>query len=151
RSLDLYVRAFAGGDRPTKAVRGTITFDGGTVTAITTDGGRRMDAIDLEPELLSLLFGKQQEERQVIPLAQVPKSLISAVLAAEDARFFHHAGIDPLAVLRAAFANMRRGGIVQGGSTITQQTVKNLYLGQERTLWRKMREALMAVMLDLRY
>ncbi|HEX4823436.1 MAG TPA: PBP1A family penicillin-binding protein [Candidatus Polarisedimenticolaceae bacterium] len=151
RTLDVYVRAFAGGDRPTKAIRGTIAVDGGTVTSITGDGGRRVDAIDLEPELLSLLFGKQQEERQVVSLSQVPKSLVSAVLAAEDSRFFHHAGIDPLAILRAGFANMRRGGIVQGGSTITQQTVKNLYLNQERTLWRKVREALMAVMLDLRY
>jgi penicillin-binding protein 1B len=151
RTLDVYVRAFPGGDRPVTARRVTIAFGGSSVTSIAGDGGRRLESVDIEPELLSLLFGKRQEERQVVRLKDVPKVLIDAVLAAEDARFFRHGGVDPLAVLRAAFTNVRRGGIVQGGSTITQQTVKNLYLGQERTYWRKSREAVMAVMLDLRY
>jgi penicillin-binding protein 1B len=87
----------------------------------------------------------------IVPLGEVPKYLVDAVLAAEDARFFHHSGIDPLAVLRAAFTNLKSGRIVQGGSTITQQTVKNLYFGQERTWWRKIREALMSVIIDARY
>src|SRR4029453_1477479 len=71
--------------------------------------------------------------------------------AAEDARFFSHHGLDPFAILRAAFVNAQQGRIVQGGSTITQQLVKNLYIGQQRTWWRKLREALMAPILDLRY
>jgi penicillin-binding protein 1B len=149
--LEVFVRAFPGGERPVSARRAAISFDGASVTAIVDETRRPVRSLEIEPELLALLFGKQQEERQVVPLTQVPEVLVNAVLAAEDARFFRHAGIDPLAVVRAAFANVRSGGIVQGGSTITQQTVKNLYLGQERTFGRKLREALMSVILDLRY
>jgi penicillin-binding protein 1B len=149
--LEIFVRAFPGGDVPIVARRVTIDFDGDAVSGISDDRHRPVAAVDLEPELLALVFGPRQEERQIVPLKDVPKDLIQAVLAAEDARFFHHAGIDPLAVLRAAFKNVSSGRVVQGGSTITQQTVKNLYLGQERTLWRKSREALMSVILDLEY
>ena len=149
--VELFVRGFAGGDRPVAARRAVLTFSGGSIGSITDERGRRLPSIDLEPELLSLVFGRQQEERMIVPLAEVPKNLVNAVLAAEDARFYQHAGIDPLAVVRAAFTNVKSGRIVQGGSTITQQTVKNLYFGQERTWWRKAREALMAVILDARY
>ena len=150
-SIDVYVRRFAGGERPVIARRVILTFSGTTLTTIADERGRRLPSVDFEPELLSLVFGKQQEERMIVPLDDVPKTLINAILAAEDARFYRHAGIDPLAVIRAAFSNVKSGRIVQGGSTITQQTVKNLYFGQERTWWRKVREALMSVILDARY
>ena len=149
--LEIYVRSFAGGERPVTARRASIAFDGDTIESIAGDDARAVKSLDLEPVLLSLLFGRQQEERQPVRLSDVPKTLRDAVLAAEDARFYRHSGIDPLAIARATFANVRHGGVVQGGSTITQQTVKNLYLGQERTFWRKAREAVMAIMLDLRY
>jgi penicillin-binding protein 1B len=150
-SVDLFVRGFAGGDRPIVPRRVVLTFAGDAITGIGDERGRSVASLDLEPELLSLVFGRQQEERMIIPLAEAPKVLVDAVLAAEDARFFRHGGIDPLAVLRAAFTNVKSGRIVQGGSTITQQTVKNLYLSQERTWWRKIREALMSVIVDSRY
>jgi len=73
------------------------------------------------------------------------------VLAAEDSRFYSHHGLDVRGILRAGWANLSHGRIVQGGSTITQQTVKNLFLGQERTWGRKLREGLMSAMLDARY
>jgi penicillin-binding protein 1B len=149
--VDLFVRGFGGGEKPIVARRVVLTVDRDAIAAIADERGRSVASIDLEPELLSLVFGRQQEERMVIPLAEVPKVLVNAVLAAEDARFYRHAGIDPLAVLRAAFTNVKSGRIVQGGSTITQQTVKNLYFTQERTWWRKTREALMSVILDSRY
>lgn len=149
--LDVFVRGFPRGERKVAQRRAAISFAGGAIAAIADERGRPLPSIDFEPELLSLMFGEQQNERVLVPLGQVPKILIDAVLAAEDARFFHHAGIDPLAVLRAAFTNVKSGRIVQGGSTITQQTVKNLYFGQERTWWRKAREALMSVILDARY
>lgn len=150
-AVELYVRGFAGGERPVVARRVVLTFDRDSIAAIGDEHGRPIASVDVEPELLSLVFGRQQEERMVITLADAPKVLINAVLAAEDARFFRHGGIDPLAVLRAAFTNVKSGRIVQGGSTITQQTVKNLYFTQERTWWRKIREALMSVILDSRY
>ena len=151
RGIDLYARGFSGAGRPLPPRQVTVVFAGASIDSIADERGRPVSSFDLEPELLSLVFGSQQEERLIVPLAEVPKTLVSAVLAAEDARFYRHAGIDPLAVLRAAFANVRSGRIVQGGSTITQQTVKNLYFGQERTWWRKAREALMSVILDARY
>ena len=150
-TVDLFVRGFPRGDRPVAQRRAVLSFAGGAIDAISDERARPLPWLDLEPELLSLVFGPQQDERMIVPLGEVPKNLANAVLAAEDARFFRHAGIDPLAVLRAAFTNVKSGRIVQGGSTITQQTVKNLYFGQERTWWRKIREALMSVILDARY
>ena len=73
------------------------------------------------------------------------------ILAGQDRVQVSHHGLDLRGILRAGLVNVRSGRIVQGGSTITQQTVKNLYLGQERTWWRKAREALMALVLDARY
>ena len=84
-----------------------------------------------------------QETARILPL--------DAVLAAEDSRFYSHHGIDGRGVLRATWANLRKRRVVQGGSTITQQTVKNIFLGPERTWWRKIREAVMSLMLDSRY
>jgi penicillin-binding protein 1B len=134
---------------PPRRVR--VRFDGSRVDTIEDAAGRHVGQIDLEPELLALLAGPQQEEREIVRLDQVPRPLVQAVLAAEDSRFYSHPGVDPIAILRAALADILSGKIVQGGSTITQQTVKNLYLGQERTWWRKAREMIMAVILDLRY
>ena len=150
-TLDVYLRAF---DAPWGRVdprRLRIRFVGNEVTSIESPRGQRLPTAVFEPELLASLFGSQQEEREVVQLAQIPRGMVLAVLAAEDSRFYSHHGVDPRAVARAALANLRRGRIVQGGSTITQQTVKNLYLGQERTWWRKTREVFMAAILDGRY
>src|SRR5262245_32926372 len=149
--VEAYLRAFPDGEHPLGARKVVVDWAGRTVSALRGPDDRALRAVELEPELLALVFGPRQEERQILPLGEVPKEFVHAVLAAEDARFFQHAGIDPLAVVRAALTNVRRGKIVQGASTITQQTVKNLYFGQERTWWRKIREGVMSVMLDFRY
>jgi penicillin-binding protein 1A len=81
----------------------------------------------------------------------LPPHLIRAVLAIEDRRFYDHFGLDPIGILRAAAANIRAGGMVQGGSTITQQLAKNLFLTPERTLRRKVQEALLALWLEANY
>ena len=88
------------------------------------------------------------EDREAVSLDRVPRVLVDAVLAAEDRDFFSHPGIDLSAIARATWTDLRRGGAVQGGSTITQQYVKNVYVGTERTVWRKLREAVMAVKLE---
>jgi penicillin-binding protein 1B len=149
--VEAYLRAFPEGERPVPARQVVLDWSGRTVSALRDGGNRPLRSVDVEPELLALVFGPRQEERQILPLSAVPKPFVQAVLAAEDARFFSHAGVDLLAIIRASLANVRSGRIVQGASTITQQTVKNLYFGQERTWWRKIREAVMSVMLDARY
>jgi penicillin-binding protein 1B len=81
----------------------------------------------------------------------LPPYLADALIATEDRDFYSHHGVSPRAILRAVWANLRAGGIAQGGSTLTQQLVKNLYLSQNRTLARKVIEAVMAILLELHY
>src|SRR5690348_10595648 len=85
-----------------------------------------------------------------IPLEQLPDHLIKAVLATEDRRFYEHFGIDIPGTMRALVTNARAGGVVQGGSSITQQLAKNLFLSNERTLERKVNEAFLALWLETR-
>jgi penicillin-binding protein 1B len=99
---------------------------------------------------LARVGGPEGESRHPVKLAQVPKTLVDAVLAVEDARFYEHEGIDPLGVLRAIVVNAVAGETRQGGSTLTQQLVKNLFLTQERSLSRKGKEAILALALEQR-
>jgi len=149
--LNLFLREFE-----TPYTRGVgrlvdVRFRGGRVAWLVDEQGRTVRSAVLEPEILANLYGKRHEERLPIAIDEVPEQLISAVLAAEDARFYLHGGLDARGIVRAAIANLRSGGIVQGGSTITQQTVKNLFLDHRRTWWRKAREAAISLMLDARY
>jgi len=86
-----------------------------------------------------------------ITLENLPDSLISAILSVEDRRFYNHKGFDPRGLLRAVYVNFKAGGVVQGGSTITQQVAKNLFLSSERTFSRKIREVLLALWLENRF
>lgn len=86
-----------------------------------------------------------------VAFEELPASLIDAVLATEDRNFYYHFGIDPFGILRATIANIRAGHVVQGGSTITQQVAKNVFLTPERSLGRKIREALLAIKLEWRF
>jgi 1A family penicillin-binding protein len=91
------------------------------------------------------------ENRQVVPLEAISPWLIQAVLAIEDHRFYDHFGVDPIGILRSAAANLKAWKKVQGASTITQQLARNLYLTHERTWERKIREAIYAIQLEMRY
>jgi penicillin-binding protein 1A len=91
------------------------------------------------------------ERRILVPLAQIPQSLRDAILATEDHRFYSHWGIDPIGVARAVVQNYRRGRIVEGGSTITQQLTKVLFLTPDKSLERKLKEAVLALELERRY
>src|SRR6185295_15726881 len=102
-------------------------------------------------ELLTSVLSEQLENRSPVTLQQVPKHLQDAVVVTEDVRFWHHPGVDPLGILRAGFRNLRAHGVAEGGSTLTQQLVKNYYLTSERTYKRKLIEAFMAVVLDAKY
>ncbi|MBI4729193.1 MAG: PBP1A family penicillin-binding protein [Acidobacteria bacterium] len=92
-----------------------------------------------------------EENREVIPLDQVPRRVREAVVAVEDSRFYRHAGVDVRALARALLVDASRGRVVEGGSTITQQYVKNTMVSTERSLRRKLREAALAVQLERRY
>ncbi len=125
-------------------------IEDGVVTGLELRG-REVTEASLEPPLLASYYGAGRQERRVVSLAELPDNLVHAVLAAEDAGFFNHGGISLSGTLRAAWVDLKRRSIEQGGSTLTQQLVKNLYLSQRRTITRKMREAVLAVLLELRY
>ncbi|MBI4241170.1 MAG: PBP1A family penicillin-binding protein [Candidatus Rokubacteria bacterium] len=91
------------------------------------------------------------ERRIFVPLAQIPRALWDAVLAVEDARFHSHFGVDPMGIARAIYQNLRHGRIVEGGSTITQQLAKVLFLTPDKSLDRKLKEAFLALELERRY
>jgi penicillin-binding protein 1A len=93
----------------------------------------------------------QAEKRIFVPLQQIPPALRNAIIAVEDARFYSHIGVDVRGILRAAYANFRHGRVVEGGSTITQQLAKVLFLTPDRSFSRKMKEALLALELEKRY
>nr|2OQO_A Chain A, Penicillin-binding protein 1A (PBP-1a) (PBP1a) [Aquifex aeolicus VF5]3D3H_A Chain A, Penicillin-insensitive transglycosylase [Aquifex aeolicus]3NB7_A Chain A, Penicillin-binding protein 1A [Aquifex aeolicus] len=88
------------------------------------------------------------QKRFYVSIDKIPEHVINAFVATEDRNFWHHFGIDPVAIVRAAIVNYRAGRIVQGGSTITQQLAKNLFLTRERTLERKIKEALLAIKIE---
>ena len=111
---------------------------------------------DYRPPVSSLVFDRQgrliaefyTEQRRLVPIEEIPRHVKVAFVAAEDGKFYEHEGFDFVAILRAALANLREGGIAQGASTITQQTVKSLLLSSERTYERKLREIVLAWRLE---
>ena len=112
------------------------------------DAGAPLDALELEPEMVAVLgaSGAAVEAGD----EQVPAICRHAVLAAEDRNFFRHPGVDPLAIVRALLVDLRARSAVQGGSTLTQQLVKNAFLTPHRTIRRKVQEAILAVLLEIR-
>ncbi|RTZ74480.1 MAG: penicillin-binding protein 1B [Gammaproteobacteria bacterium] len=113
--------------------------------------GRAIDLMRMEPPVIGSIYPSHKEDRVLVKREELPDHLVAALLAAEDHDYFHHHGINLLSIGRALLANLRAGRTVQGGSTLTQQLVKNFWLTPERSLWRKLNEAWMAVILDARY
>ncbi len=133
---------------PVELVR--VVFDGERIAELRADE-RRVDEIELEPPLIASYYGPQLRERRAVSLERLPAHLVQAVLAAEDDRYFAHRGVSPSAMLRAALVNIGAGEIRQGGSTITQQLARSLYLSRERSWVRKYREAMLSLALEMRY
>jgi penicillin-binding protein 1B len=130
----------------------TVQFSvSGIESIVHSRSGEPIPILELEPEELMLFFGSEREQRQLVSIEHVPKHVVRAVLAAEDNRFFEHRGLDPLGIVRALYANLRSGDIRQGGSTITQQLAKNYFLTPERTLTRKVKEGVMALIIEAMY
>jgi penicillin-binding protein 1B len=112
---------------------------------------REVYSIELEPELLGAIFQGDWEQRRLVPLSDIPPAFIDAVLAAEDHRFYEHHGIDLVRIVKAGWIDMTAGHLVQGGSTLTQQLMKNFFLTSKRDWHRKVKEALMAYIAERRY
>jgi len=115
------------------------------------DSGSALEQVRLDPARIATLYGAEQEERRVVKLEQLPPLLVGGLQAVEDREFKHHHGIATSAILRAAFADIVAGHVVQGGSTLTQQLVKNLFLDRGQRFTRKFNEALLALLIEARY
>ncbi len=118
------------------------------VSSIRGAGNRRLPSVMLEPEVVGVFHGNDREDRHLLALEDFPVYLIDSVLVIEDRRFFEHRGIDPWRMIGALVADLRAMRIVQGGSTLTQQLVKNVFLDHERTIARKLREAWLALRVE---
>jgi penicillin-binding protein 1B len=121
------------------------------ITALSEITGKEVAIARFEPLLIGSIFPIHGEDRIVVTPKQVPPMLPAALKAVEDRNFDSHVGIDPMGVLRAIWVDARSGQFEQGGSTLTQQLVKNYFLDSRRTAGRKVREALMAVLLEVHF
>lgn len=145
----VHLRHFAAPNGPAGGTQVEAAFDGARLASLRV-AGRPAESVDLEPPLLATFYDDDLEERRPVALDDLPDPVVKAVLAAEDDGFFTHPGVSPTGIARATWSNLR-GGRLQGGSTITQQLVKNLYLSSRRTLTRKAGEAMIAVMVEMRH
>lgn len=151
-TLVVYRRAFAFADGavPERLIR--ISWQGDRIIDLRDErSGQQLRETRLEPWMITRLLPENKEDRMLVRLEDIPDILVQALLLIEDRDFYQHYGIDPMGIARALVTNLRAGRTVQGGSTLTQQLVKNLYLTRSQTIWRKLNEALIAVIIELRY
>jgi penicillin-binding protein 1B len=147
RAWDIFVHGGPGGG---EAAMVRLQLRGDRIARVVR-GGAAVEGVQLEPEVLTTIAHRPGEEHRPIRLDEAPRALVDAVLAIEDHRFFEHGGLDTRGVVRAAWTNLWAGRVVQGGSTITQQLVKNRLVGGGRTLARKLSEAWLATTIESRY
>ncbi|ELB7340467.1 penicillin-binding protein 1B [Vibrio cholerae] len=150
--IELIRRPFEFADGPEPDRRVMLTFDGSGLNKIESlEQKRELGYLRLEPKLMGMLEKDSPEQRLFLRRDQFPEVLVDALLVTEDRDFYQHDGVSPLAIGRAMVVNLKAGRTVQGGSTLTQQLAKNIFLSSDRTLWRKLREAYMALIIDYRY
>lgn len=149
--VSVFRRSFTFTEGYENAERFSVTFRGNTVYQLQDAQTKPLESARLEPQLIEHLLSAEQEERELIRLEQVPEIIKDTLLLVEDRDFYHHYGVSPLAILRALWVNLTAGRTVQGGSTLTQQLAKNMYLNSNRTLWRKLNEAFIALVLEYRF
>ncbi|MBI2799386.1 MAG: penicillin-binding protein 1B [Gammaproteobacteria bacterium] len=148
----IHTRGFTFSDSTESSRRVTLRFDHNAISDL---AGERAELspglVRLEPLEIGRVHPESFEDRVLLSRGELPAIFKRALIAVEDRRFYSHIGLDAFGLLRAVVVNIRHGGISQGGSTLTQQLVKNMYLDSERSLVRKFNEALMAVSIERRY
>jgi penicillin-binding protein 1B len=149
-SFRIFTRRFQfwDGEQPARAVR--IRFRGRQLSGLRA-GGEEQPLVRLDPALIGRIYPGHQEDRVLVRLEEVPVGLVAALLSVEDRDFENHHGISPRAIVRAMIANLRAGAVVQGGSTLTQQLAKSYFLSANRTWWRKLNDAVIALILEAHY
>jgi penicillin-binding protein 1B len=151
-NLEIYLQNFEYPDIEFRALPVLIDFEGASIRTVKRlDDGVSLRGIRVEPELITSIYNNEMEDRLPISLTSVPKSVIDAIIATEDRNFYHHEGISIRGTIGALITDVRSKSWTHGGSTLTQQLVKNLFLNPERTWRRKGTEALMALLLEARY
>ncbi len=149
--IRIFTRDYRIGDAPRNGGPAELEVEGGRVMSIVSPANTPQEEIRLEPEEIGRILGPKMESRRPVPLSAVPLVLRNGVIASEDARFYSHFGIDIVGIGRAMIANLRERRYAQGGSTITQQLAKNFFLSPKKTIARKLREAELALVLELRF
>lgn len=140
---------FWDGAEPSRHLR--LRFSGEQLRSVRADNGKHAALVRLEPMRIGGIYPDHREDREPVTLEKVPPYLVESLIAVEDRQFYRHHGVSLRGIGRALLGNVRSGAVTQGGSTLTQQLVKNFYLTQERTLVRKGMEVIMAVLLELHY
>lgn len=150
--ISVKTRSFTFWDQPQASSVLRLSFnDFGIVNIIDLAQSREVAIVRMDPVQIGSFYPTIKEDRILIKWQDAPEALIKGLLATEDRDFYNHFGISLKGIARAMWANVRAGGIVQGGSTITQQLVKNFYLTSERSLTRKINEVFMSLILEARY
>lgn len=148
--FDIYTRGFEFPGESESPRRVLVEFGSNRVRGLYA-GGKNVDLMRLDPVQIGGIYPQHGEDRLLVRLEDIPVTLRNGLLAVEDRGFYEHPGFSIVGIARAAFSNLRSGGVVAGGSTITQQLVKNYYLTPERTIVRKLTELVMAVLIELHY
>lgn len=150
--VNVKTRAFNFGDTLQESRKIKISLVGGAITSLTdANTGADLPIVRMDPVQIGSFYPTRKEDRILIKLDEAPQTLLQGLFSTEDRDFYSHFGLSPKGIARAMWANVRAGGMVQGGSTITQQLVKNFFLTSERSLNRKVNEALMSLILEYRY
>ncbi len=150
--ISLKTRSFAFSDQQQDSLQLSLKFSGNTVqNMIDFKSGIAIPLLRMEPVQIGSFYPTRKEDRILIKLEVAPDALVQGLMATEDRNFYHHYGLSLKAIARALWANIQAGTVVQGGSTITQQLVKNFYLSSEKRLWRKINEAFMSLILEYHY
>jgi len=150
-TVSVHTRGFDFWDTPELGQRLELDFSQGSLASLSTPAGQSVLVTRLDPLFIGQIYPGSGEDRLLLPLDAVPQSLIDGLIAVEDRRYYDHWGISPVGIIRALWANLTSGSIAQGGSTLTQQLVKNMYLSADQTLWRKANEALMSLVMEWHY
>lgn len=152
RQVLIHTRDFIDIDGPVPGQLARFRLVGGAVANLTDGSGkRRLQQVRVDPARIATLYGAKREERRLVRLQDVPELLVTGLQAVEDRDFKFHRGVDPLGILRAAWVDLRSGQLRQGGSTLTQQLVRSLFLSNEQTFSRKLSEVAYALIIEARF